>query len=49
MINSLEINLIMPTNRTESGLLVQPDGFGLDAADKKEHFHLNYTQKMPKT
>lgn len=44
MIDPLEINLLMPADRTESGLFVHPDGLGLHAADKKKHIHLNYTR-----
>jgi hypothetical protein len=43
MIDPFEVNLMMPANGTEPGLLVQPDGFGLHATDKKEHGHRNYT------
>ncbi len=43
MIDSLKVNLIVPANRTEPGPLIQTDGFGLHATDKKEHSHSNYT------
>jgi hypothetical protein len=43
MIDPLEVDRRMLANRTDSSLLVQTDGFWLDTADKKEHFHLNYT------
>jgi hypothetical protein len=42
MIDPLWIYLCTLANGTKSWLLVQSHGFGLYAADKKEHFFLSY-------
>lgn len=46
MVDPLEMNLVVPADRTETRLFIQTDGLGLHTADKKEHIHPDYTQKQ---